>query len=241
MTYSRSNVRAAAAPSSWARDPEVAVTGAAADAGDVPAVSDRVLTVPNVLSFLRLLGVPLFLWLLLGPEADGWAIVVLAASGWTDYFDGKIARRYGLVSRVGQLLDPLADRLYILTTVLAFTVRGILPLYLTLILLARDLFLAALLPVLKKHGYGPLPVHFMGKAATYNLLFSFPLLLLGAGSNTASDIGGALGWGFAIWGIALYWWAGVLYARQVQLLVRPGSPGGKPPAPGERSAKGAWA
>jgi len=216
------------------------VTGAAADAGDAP-VSDRVLTVPNVLSFLRLLGVPLFLWLLLGPEADGWAIVVLAASGWTDYFDGKIARKYGLISRVGQLLDPLADRLYILTTVLAFTVRGILPLYLTLILLARDVFLAALLPVLKRHGYGPLPVHFMGKAATYNLLFSFPLLLLGAGSNTASDIGRALGWGFAIWGIALYWWAGVLYARQVRLLVRPGSPGGTPPTPGERAAKGALA
>jgi cardiolipin synthase len=226
------------------REREVSVTGAAAHAGDAPdapAVSDRVLTVPNVLSFLRLLGVPLFLWLLLGPEADGWAIVVLAVSGWTDYVDGKIARKYGLISRVGQLLDPLADRLYILTTVLAFTVRGILPLYLTLILLGRDLFLSALLPVLKKHGYGPLPVHFMGKAATYNLLFSFPLLLLGAGSSPAAGAGRALGWGFAIWGVALYWWAGVLYARQVRLLVRPGSPGGTPPAPGGRPAKGALA
>ena len=82
-----------------------------------PVVSDRVLNVPNALSALRLLGVPVFLWLVLGPEADGAAILLLMASGWTDYFDGKIARKYGLVTRVGQLLDPLADRLYTLTTV----------------------------------------------------------------------------------------------------------------------------
>ena len=194
--------------------------------GEPPPDTDRVLTVPNVLSFLRLLGVPLFLWLLLGPEADGWAIVVLAASGWTDYFDGLIARKYGLVSRVGQLLDPLADRLYILTTVLAFTVRGILPLYLTLILLSRDVFLAALLPVLKRQGYGPLPVHFMGKAATYNLLFAVPLLLLGAGDDTAGAIGRPIGWAFLGWGVTLYWWAGVLYARQVAGLVREGRAAG---------------
>ena len=186
----------------------------------VEPVSDRVLTVPNALSLLRLLGVPLFLWLLLGPEADGWAVAVLMASGWTDYLDGKIARKYGLVSRVGQLLDPIADRLYILTTVLAFTVRGILPLYLTLILLSRDVFLSALLPVLKRHGYGPLPVHFMGKAATYNLLFAFPLMLLGAESHTAADVARPVGWAFFVWGVTLYWWAGALYARQVADLVR---------------------
>ncbi|HVF05886.1 MAG TPA: CDP-alcohol phosphatidyltransferase family protein [Frankiaceae bacterium] len=207
-----------------------------------PAVSDRVLTVPNVLSLLRLLGVPLFLWLLLGPEADGWAIFLLAVSGATDYVDGQIARRYGLISRVGQLLDPLADRLYILTTVLAFTIRGILPLYFTLILLARDLFLAALLPVLKRHGYGPLPVHFMGKAATYNLLFAFPLVLLGAGDGTAAAIGRAIGWAFATWGITLYWWAGALYAWQVRALVRQDAGGGRPPeSPAGRDAEGALA
>ena len=205
-------------------------------------VSDRVLTIPNVLSFLRLLGVPVFLWLMLGPEADGWAIVLLMVSGFTDYVDGVVARRYGLISRVGQLLDPLADRLYIFTTVLAFTIRGVLPLYFTLILVARDVFLAALLPVLKKHGYGPLPVHFMGKAATYNLLFAFPLVLLGAGDNTAADIARPIGWAFAVWGVTLYWWAGVLYARQVRELVRPGDGAGRPPAsPSGRGAEGALA
>ncbi len=205
-------------------------------------VTDRIVTVPNALSLLRLLGVPLFLWLVLGPEADGWAVFVLAASSATDYADGKIARRYGLISRVGQLLDPLADRLYIFTTVLAFTVRGILPLYLTLILVARDVFLATLLPVLNRHGYGPLPVHFMGKAATYNLLIGFPLLLLAAGDHTAADVARPLGWAFTVWGVTLYWWAGVLYARQVRQLVHndPG-PGTPPGSPGGRGAEGALA
>jgi cardiolipin synthase len=213
------------------------VTGAGA-----PAVSDRVLTIPNALSFLRLLGVPLFLWLVLGPHADGWAIVVLMVSGWTDYFDGKIARRYGLVSRVGQLLDPLADRLYIVTTVLAFTVRGILPLYLTLSLVARDLVLTVLLPVFRAKGYGPPPVNFMGKAATYNLLYAFPLLLLGAGHGTAATVARPVGWAFAVWGVTLYWWAGLLYVRQVWRLVRPGRSGGDHSGrAGARDAEGAVA
>jgi CDP-diacylglycerol--glycerol-3-phosphate 3-phosphatidyltransferase len=198
------------------------VVGTRAVPRQSPAVSDRVLTVPNALSALRLLGVPLFLYLVLGPHADGWAIVVLAASGWTDYFDGKIARRYGLVSRVGQLLDPLADRLYIVTTVLALTVRDVLPLYLTLILLGRDLFMAGLLAAFRRAGYGPPPVSFMGKAATYNLLYALPLLLLGAGNDTAATVARPAAWAFAIWGVALYWWAGLLYARQYRRTVRPG-------------------
>jgi cardiolipin synthase len=197
------------------------VAGTRAVPRESPAVSDRVLTVPNALSALRLLGVPLFLYLVLGPHADGWAIVVLAASGWTDYFDGKIARRYGLVSRVGQLLDPLADRLYILTTVLALTVRGILPLYLTLILLARDVFMTGLIGAFRRAGYGPPPVTFMGKAATYNLLYALPLLLLGAGNNTAASVARPAAWAFAVWGVALYWWAGLLYARQYRRAPKP--------------------
>jgi cardiolipin synthase len=206
------------------------VTGTRAAAPSAPsapsgpaetAVSDRVLTVPNALSALRLAGVPVFLWLVLGPEADGWAVLLLMASGWTDYFDGKIARKYGLVSRLGQLLDPLADRLYILTTVLAFTIRGVLPLYLTLILFSRDLFMSTLLPVFRKHGYGPPQVNFMGKAATYNLLYAFPLLLLGAGHNTLATYARTAGWAFLLWGVTLYWWAGLLYVRQLRAVVRP--------------------
>ncbi|HET7328854.1 MAG TPA: CDP-alcohol phosphatidyltransferase family protein, partial [Nocardioidaceae bacterium] len=114
---------------------------------DTPA-PERVWTVPNLLSALRLLGVPLFLWLALGPHADGWAFAVLAFAGVSDYADGKIARRFNQSSRLGALLDPAADRLYILATIVALIVRDIVPLWLGVSVPARDLLLAFTLPVL---------------------------------------------------------------------------------------------
>jgi len=179
---------------------------------------DRVLTLPNALSALRLLGVPLFLWLVL-TERDELAIAVLMVSGVTDWLDGKIARAWNQMSKVGALLDPAADRLYILATLIGLTVRDVVPLWMTLLLVGRDAFLATLLPVLRRHGYGPLPVHYLGKAATFNLLSGFPLLLLGEGDTVVSTIAHAFGWAFAIWGTALYVWAGVLYTVQVRQLV----------------------
>jgi cardiolipin synthase len=180
----------------------------------------QVLNVPNVLSVLRLLGVPLFLWLVLSRH-DGWAIIVLMVSGFTDYLDGKIARSFGLESRIGALLDPLADRLYILSTLLALGWRQIIPVWLVVALLGREVFIASLLPVLRRHGYGPLPVHFIGKAATFNLLYAFPLLLLADGDGTAAAIARPIAWGFTWWGTALYWVAGAMYAIQTAQLVRP--------------------
>jgi cardiolipin synthase len=194
---------------------------------------DRVFTLPNALSALRLLGVPLFLWLVL-TERDALAIAVLMVSGFTDWLDGKIARRWNQMSRVGALLDPAADRLYILATLVGLTVRDVVPLWLTVGLVGRDVLLATTLPVLRRHGYGPLPVHFLGKAATFNLLAGFPLLLLGEGDSLVSQVAHAFGWAFAIWGTALYWWAGVLYAVQVRQLVL-ADRAGLPPAP-ERGA-----
>jgi cardiolipin synthase len=191
-------------------------------AGLVDEPSDRIWTVPNVLSALRLAGIPLFLYLVLGPHADGWAIVVLMAAGATDYLDGKIARRYGQFSRLGQLLDPAADRLYILATLLALVARDGLPLWWALALIGRDVILAGFLPVLRRHGYGPLPVHFLGKAATFCLLFAFPMLLasLPGTHDLLATVCRPLGWAFAAWGSTLYWWAGVLYVVQVRQLVR---------------------
>jgi cardiolipin synthase (CMP-forming) len=185
-----------------------------------PPVSTRVVTLPNALSLLRLLGVPVFLWLVLGPQADGWALLVLALSGVSDWLDGKIARAWNQTSRVGQLLDPFADRLYIVSTVLAFAIRGVIPVWLAAALLGRDALLSLTLPVLRRHGYGPLPVHFLGKAATFNLLYAFPLVLLGAGSGRLADLARPLGWAFALWGTALYYWAGWLYVLQVRRLVQ---------------------
>jgi CDP-diacylglycerol--glycerol-3-phosphate 3-phosphatidyltransferase len=181
--------------------------------------SDRVLTLPNALSALRLLGVPLFLWLVL-TERDGPAVAVLMVSGVTDYLDGKIARAWGQTSKLGTLLDPAADRLYILATLVGLTVRDVVPLWLTLLLVGRDVLLATTLPVLRRHGYGPLPVNYLGKAATFNLLCGFPLLLLGQWDGAVGAVASAFGWAFAIWGTALYWWAGLLYLVQVRSLVR---------------------
>jgi cardiolipin synthase len=184
--------------------------------------TDRVWTVPNLLSMLRLLGVPLFLWLALGPHADGWAVIVLMVAGFTDYLDGKIARRFGLTSRLGELLDPSADRLYILATLAALTTRHILPIWLAAAIVGRDVVLAATLPILRRHGYGPLPVHFLGKAATLNLLYAFPLLLLSVGDTTLDHLVRPLAWAFTGWGSGLYLWAGWLYLQHVRLLTRRG-------------------
>jgi cardiolipin synthase (CMP-forming) len=180
----------------------------------------RVWTVPNALSFLRLLGVPLFLWLVLGPEADGWALALLAASGVTDYLDGYLARRLGQASRLGQILDPVADRLYILAVVIGLALRDIVPWWFAIVLPLRDVLLWGLVPILRTRGYSALPVHFLGKAATFNLLYAFPLLLLGDGTGSTATLAKAFGWAFAGWGIGLYWWAGILYAYQVYKLVK---------------------
>ncbi|MGW6914567.1 CDP-alcohol phosphatidyltransferase family protein [Kitasatospora sp. NPDC054939] len=190
--------------------------------------TDRVLTIPNLLSMGRLVGVPVFLWLILwpvfgGPNNDGWALLILMLSGISDYLDGKLARRWGQISRVGQLLDPLADRLYVLSTLLGLTWREILPWWLTAILLARELFIAALLPILNRYGYGPLQVSFLGKAATFNLMYAFPLLLLGTGDSWIAEPAETVSWAFIWWGTVLYWWAAILYAVQVRQIVRAAS------------------
>ena len=190
----------------------------AVDNGAEPTLPLRIWTIPNALSLLRLLGVPLFLWAIL-TYRDGLALAIVVVSGWTDYFDGMLARRWNQLSRVGQLLDPTADRLYILATLIGLTARGIVPLWLTVALVGRDVLLAGTLPVLRRHGYGPLPVHFLGKAATFNLLYAFPLLLLGEGTSAFATAAAALGWAFAIWGSALYLWAGVLYVVQMRQLL----------------------
>jgi cardiolipin synthase len=180
----------------------------------------RVWTLPNLLSMVRLAGVPVFLWLVLGPEADAWALALLMVSGVTDYLDGYLARRLNQTSQLGQILDPVADRLYILAVVVGLGIRDIIPWWVALILPLRDLLLWVLVPLLRTRGYSALPVHFLGKAATFNLLYAFPLLLLGDGEGVVATLAKVFGWAFAWWGIGLYWWAGVLYAWQVRTLLR---------------------
>ncbi len=182
--------------------------------------SREALTLPNLISVIRLAGVPVFLWLLLGPRADGWALVVLMLSGITDWADGVLARKLNQTSRLGALLDPSVDRLYILATLVGLTLRNVIPVWLAIVLVARDLVLAAVLPALKRRGLTGLPVHYLGKAATFALLYAFPLLLLGSHGGTISHIAKPIAWAFTIWGTALYLWAGGLYLLQVRRIVR---------------------
>jgi cardiolipin synthase len=187
---------------------------------ETAARADRWFTVPNALSVLRLAGVPLFLWLLLGPKLDLLALVVLVVSAFTDWLDGKLARWLDQASKLGALLDPAADRLYILATVVAFVVRGIVPWWLAVALIGKDLVVGACLPVLRRYGYRPPEVHYVGKAATFALLYGFPLLLLAQGGSLAARIAWPIGYAFTVWGSALYVWSGALYLAQVVISVR---------------------
>ncbi|MBC7549395.1 MAG: CDP-alcohol phosphatidyltransferase family protein [Cellulomonas sp.] len=181
-------------------------------------VSSRVLTVPNIISFARLALVPVFAVLIIQGQ-DVWALAVLAVSGASDWLDGLIARHFNQVTRLGQLLDPAADRLFILVTLIGLALRDVVPLWIVVVLIGRDVLLACLLPVLARHGYGPLPVHFAGKAGTFALLYAFPLLLLAEWSGTVGTVASALGWAFAWWGVGLYWFAALLYFAQARTLV----------------------
>lgn len=176
--------------------------------------SSSALNVPNLLSMLRVVGVPIFLWAIL-TEQDVLALLVLMGSGITDYLDGKIARHYGLVTTLGQYLDPIADRLYIASTLFALAWREIIPWWLVLILVSRDAFVFGMYPTVRSYGLPVPPVHFIGKAATFNLIFAFPLLLLGTFNSWLGTVALPVGWAFAWWGTSLYWLGALLYAWQV--------------------------
>ena len=185
-----------------------------------PVPTGRVLTVPNLLSLLRLAGVPLFLWLLLGPHADGWALVVLMIGGVTDWLDGKLARLLNQYSTLGALLDPAVDRLYILAALVALAARDVVPWWAVAVLVARDLVLAACLPVLRARGYAPFRITYLGKSATFLLLYAFPLLLVGAGDSAVAPLARPLGYAFAVWGTGLYLYSGLVYLAEFVLALR---------------------
>jgi cardiolipin synthase (CMP-forming) len=185
------------------------------------AVRDRVLTVPNALSVLRLILIPVFLYLLLVAHAYGWAVAVLMFSGVSDWADGKIARLVdNQSSRLGELLDPAVDRIYMLAVPLSFGVAGIVGWWIVLTLIGRDAVLTATLPVLRSRGLTALPVTYLGKGATFALMSAFPLILLGQWDVLWSRVILACGWAFLLWGLVLYLWSAVLYLVQVAMVVR---------------------
>lgn len=181
--------------------------------------TSEVFNIPNLLSFLRIALVPVFLWFLL-EEMFVSAITVLAVAGLTDFLDGFIARKLNQTTKLGKILDPVADRLYIFATLLALSVTGYVPWWLAGLVILRDLLMLVSMPILASLGYRSLPVHYLGKASTFALLYSFPLLLMGKIFEEAAFIITPLAWAFALWGVALYWWSGFVYLWQLILLIR---------------------
>jgi cardiolipin synthase len=189
------------------------------DPSTAAVVSSRVWTVPNLLSMLRLALVPVFLALVL-LEYDLAALLVLVFSTVTDYLDGVIARRFSQITRLGQLIDPAADRLFIFATILGLAFRDVIPWWLFFIILGRDILLLVLGVLLANGGFGPLPVHHLGKVATFCLFYALPLLMLGRAVPDAAFVADPLGWAFVLWGAFLYWWAGVIYAIETARVLR---------------------
>ena len=188
--------------------------------GPVPTdLSSRVLTVPNLLSFLRLALVPVFLILLVRGE-DAWALLVLAVASLTDFLDGAIARKFNQITRLGQLLDPAADRLYIFAALIGLAWRDLVPWWIVAVVVGRDVFLLGLGVVLANYGFGPLPVHQLGKVATFCLFYALPMIMLGQAFPELSWWSQPVGWAFGLWGAYLYWWAGVIYAIETVRVIR---------------------
>jgi len=184
---------------------------------------DRILTIPNGISVARLAGVPVFLWLVLGPRtatADAWGVAVLIVAGISDWLDGKIARALNQTSKLGALLDPAADRLYIAATLVALAIRAIIPWWLVAILAMREIIVGIGLETLRRRTrISGLQVSLAGKAATLCLLYAFPLLFLGDHPGWGGTLARVIGWAFAIWGTALYWQSALLYLAQIRGLL----------------------
>lgn len=189
-----------------------------------PTLLRQALNVPNLISILRLAGVPVFLWLLLGPEEDGWALALLIFSAFTDWLDGKLARWLNQMSKLGQLLDPAADRLYILATLIAFLLRDIIPWWVVAPLVLREAVVGVSILFLRRNGFAPPEVTYIGKGATFVLMYAFPFLLVMQGDSAVAAFSRPVGYAFITWGAVLYVWSGALYVIQSVRAIRGVSP-----------------
>jgi cardiolipin synthase len=190
-----------------------------APAAEGEIVHDRILTAPNALSALRLASVPFFVWLFV-TERENAAVAVYAAFAWTDFFDGYIARRTGSITKLGQLLDPLADRVLIVALAVALVARDVVPLWLALGVIGRDILVLALWPLLERIGMRRIQVNDTGKTATACLLFGLTWLAWGETTFVLHDYGTDVGMPFVVVGAILYWVAGGMYAVEARKRVR---------------------
>ena len=179
-----------------------------------PEPRSVILTVPNFISLLRILSIPLIAYLVANRHLII-SLVVMLISALSDGVDGIIARRFNQVSKLGQILDPVADRLLILCSILALSIASILPWWLLVLVGARDVLMGLLVLALAQHDYGPLPVHFAGKTGTALLMLAIPALIFAdVGTSAFFRFFHLVALAAVIWGVGLYWLAGLIYARQ---------------------------
>ena len=177
------------------------------------------LTIPNVLSLLRLASVPVFLWLFL-TDRENAAVILYAVGAWTDFFDGVIARRFNQVSELGKLLDPLADRVFIVALAVALVARDVLPLVLAVAVIGRDVLLLSLFPLLERRKVERIAVNFTGKSATAALLVGLTWLAFSQTTFADAVFVEVVGISFVILGAVLYWVAAGMYAREAMRRLR---------------------
>ena len=187
------------------------------------SVFDRVWTVPNLISLVRLACAPLFLWLLFWADAFWAATILLGVLGASDWVDGWIARRYHQGSELGKILDPTADRVLLLTAAVALIVDDRIPRWYGILMLAREVVIAALTLALAAAGASRIDVLWVGKAGTFCTMFSFPAFLAASITHgTAHDVLWVTAWVFAVPGLVLSYYAAIRYVPAARRALREG-------------------
>jgi cardiolipin synthase len=173
---------------------------------------DRILTVPNVITLIRLACLPVFVWLLFAQDNEYAAAWLLGALGATDWVDGFIARRYRQISTLGKVLDPVADRLLLFVGIISILIEGSVPIVVATLVLLREALISLATIGLAALGARRIDVTWFGKAGTFCNLFAFPFFLAGGDEQLGwRDTATTLGWVFAVPGILLSWYALALY------------------------------
>ena len=190
---------------------------------------DRILTIPNVVTVVRLGCVPLFLWLLFGKDDRSAAAYLLAALGATDWVDGYVARHFDQVSTIGKVLDPVADRVLLGVGIVAILVDGSVPAWIAWLVIVREVLVSVATFALAAAGARRIDVQWAGKAGTLALMVAFPLFLGSHADDLGwEDLAEVLAWGFVIPGLVLSWYAAVTYIPRARVALAEGRVGATP-------------